>query len=471
MYPNQLEYEGIRTAIAELECDVTTWTAAFCGISVWPIIRSSFHFASFKKLPTKQSDELTQSTLRLNIRGLYERKSDIPLASKSDLRVLFVSKLEHGHQVFEKQIFDKFGDAIFFSLPVNILFNKVLFSGGIIPGGFNFICDPLRYNLIASSIGIRPSLQELDSVKALLKKLDKVGLKVSVPRVFDILKRVALVSSGVEPLIRLYCPTVVIQTCFYNILSYGISARCRMMGIPVIDYQHGLQGSGSLVYHNWNLSYENLPKKHFLPLPNSFVTWTSDERDRILDSWSNGGITAFCTGNLFYTLFPQFFLGSRKTLQAYKALIVLAPLEIDPLIITLINSMPNITWLLRPHPSDARSREDFEDYFSSRLEHTSWELSQKFRAIDTDLNCSFVVITGQSTVFYEASELGIATIILNLTLQVPESISSRSNFYQTRDSRKLREIVLHHSENIILVGRSEFTECQALGDVLCEVVI
>jgi hypothetical protein len=327
-------------------------------------------------------------------------------------------------------------------------------------------------NLTANTLEAKPTPNEISLLESLFKNIEKNGLKINTSRVLEVMRKIIFLTRIVDPLIRLYSPTVVIQTCFYNLLSYAISIKCRSLGIPTIDYQHGLQGSESVVYHNWNLQFDSTNRESFLPLPDSFITWTVDERNRITSSWRGSPcVKAFCTENLFYKLTRDSFRASRAKCSATRALIVLAPIEVDPLIFLLVNSLPNVSWLIRPHPSDARPPSNLQKIFSANISHPSWEFSKPSAAIDSDLRVSFVVVTWHSTVFYEALELGIPSIVLNTQIKVPETLASCSSFFQTRELSTLKSIVLRSLMKKSGEIEHNLLEVQTAEEVLSEVTL
>ncbi|GJL95246.1 MAG: hypothetical protein DHS20C05_16510 [Hyphococcus sp.] len=79
---------------------------------------------------------------------------------------------------------------------------------------------------------------------------------------------------------------------FYGPLGHASAAACRDIGIPCMDIQHGVAGSGHESYH-----WPNMPVRGYNTLPTHFLTWTDVERQSIAEHAGPDGPDATTVGH------------------------------------------------------------------------------------------------------------------------------------------------------------------------------
>lgn len=71
-----------------------------------------------------------------------------------------------------------------------------------------------------------------------------------------------------EQILRRVQPSVVFLICYYSIQQQALSLACYKLGIPCVEYQHGLQTWPHLAYN-----FQYIPKQGFPTVPQWFFTW------------------------------------------------------------------------------------------------------------------------------------------------------------------------------------------------------
>lgn len=162
--------------------------------------------------------------------------------------------------------------------------------------------------------------------------------------------------------------------CYYSLEGMALCLACRKQGIPSIDIQHGIQGSGHRAYSRWT----KVPQNGYELLPTLFWCWSDYEAETISDWGEIAGNQhkAIVAGNPWLDKFQEFtksdvFRAESKEfdkLIANKQKVLLVCLSGIPsfgvgldefLLDTMKNSAPSFLWLVRMHQENYHIKKIF----------------------------------------------------------------------------------------------------------------
>jgi hypothetical protein len=191
---------------------------------------------------------------------------------------------------------------------------------------------------------------------------------------------------------------------YYGLQGMAFVLACRRAGIPVVDLQHGLQGTVHFAYAQWH----DIPLTGHPLLPDVFWVWSEAEA-AVIRAWAppSGAHRALVGGNPWLEDFDR---GHRDEsaadpgTPARRVLYTLHGMETDAeldLIGSYLSGSPaEWTWWVRPHPTvpggGARLR-------GSDRRATA-PLPDLLREAD-------VHVTSHSSVVLEAEALGVPSVI------------------------------------------------------------
>lgn len=245
--------------------------------------------------------------------------------------------------------------------------------------------------------------------------------------------------------------------CYYSLEGMALCLACRKQGIPSIDIQHGIQGSGHRAYSRWT----KVPQNGYELLPTLFWCWSDYEAETISDWGEIAGNQhkVIVAGNPWLDKFQQFtksdvFRAESKEfdkLIANKQKVLLVCLSGIPsfgvgldefLLDTMKNSAPSFLWLVRMHPGELSYKENICTQLREHgIINFDVELSTKL-PLQLILERTNVHLTHWSTTALEAAAYNIPTIFLDKKGPelFKEQISSEL-LYFADDSESLRKAI------------------------------
>lgn len=240
-------------------------------------------------------------------------------------------------------------------------------------------------------------------------------------------------------------PSMVLLEEYYNTVAQGLALACRRLGIPCIEYQHGIQ-DGHIAY---NFSY--IPEQGFPTLPEWFFTWGEYDATRYEKIFAQqkfhkaavAGKPMYLAWKLGRLAEPAELVASLQRFVTGKKSICV-PLQGNfipfPELEILIQESPqDWVWLLRQHPLLYLDVEPLLQKFPGRVE----TVAASALSLHTVLDMSQHVVFQQSSVAVEAEYLhGLQSTTFSEDAQFffEESISKGSVYYATSIEDGLRNI-------------------------------
>ena len=208
-----------------------------------------------------------------------------------------------------------------------------------------------------------------------------------------------------QAVLEILRPRFVILECYYALIHMGLALACRRLGIPCVEYQHGMQ------CNHFMYTFHHVPEWGFEVLPEWFFTWGEDPARRLLDMFKNQKYHKVAiAGKPEFIACAQGYLANdpreveplRARIGGRKAVLVPLMLTVDndslaALRGAIINSPPDWIWLLRQHPLTPSNELDLPESFN-RVEV---ELCSRL-LLHTVLSLTDHVVCGCSSVCLEA---------------------------------------------------------------------
>jgi hypothetical protein len=189
---------------------------------------------------------------------------------------------------------------------------------------------------------------------------------------------------------------------WYDLEGMAFGLACRRRGIPVVDVQHGVQGSGHVAYARWRL-----PPGGYELLPDLFWTWSEEDAQQ-LRSWTAGRHRALAVGNLTAEAFlrdPELAdsdppLPARAQEEgALEVLVALSAEQLPELIVSVIRAAPPAwRWWVRVHPAQRHTLGAVEGRLQGRArvevrratDAPLYRLLQRVDVVLTELSSSLI---------------------------------------------------------------------------------
>lgn len=218
----------------------------------------------------------------------------------------------------------------------------------------------------------------------------------------------------------------VVLDCWYDLVPMTAAAAARGVGIPSLDIQHGLQGSGHYAYSGWLKS----PPAGYEMLPRQFWTWGTDDRENLLRNTPAlfSPESVWAGGNLWLHKWIQgdnpdmrnCIKEIREITRGFSRSILVTlqkTIRYDdgPLMDVIRSSPSDFLWLIRPHRHSDIPLDEIERDFRAtghpgiRIhEAQSFPLYALFHAVSAH-------VTWFSTCALEALPFGVPSILLHST--------------------------------------------------------
>ena len=251
---------------------------------------------------------------------------------------------------------------------------------------------------------------ELSSINDLINS--EFEFKLNTSEVENNLFLIYELSLMFENILKKVEPKVVSLVCFYRPDAMAMSLACHNLGIKIVEYQHGAQNDNHLMYTNW----DNIPKKGYELIPDTFWMWGDINKQRI-DNWATKTTKhkAIVGGNMWLTYNKNNSIGEIIEKIYNDKLTILVSLQGDSYIpeffIKFIETFgSNYNWYFRDHPRipiSNKTKSVFEKYAFKNFSTTScYNLYSLLKVVDVN-------ITGFSTVAFEAQSFDKPTIFIH----------------------------------------------------------
>lgn len=287
-------------AIKRFESRNEVVNLSIMGIAIWPLLRVRWFFSEWSRLYTKnQRKDVSKCRHSFKkLRSLIPKLMDFRLIApiqcerhhKSD--ILFFSDGISFVRVGDKW-WDRFCDPIALqaqSMGLISAFWSPNYVYRSIKAGEVWIAQPfiVFYSLISELISRISKAQ--NGVKEILLGLAE-GAKLYGYAPSQFLERKALADAyRVNFLERVYRrrlnqvrPSLAFIVSFYSLEGMSFVLACKNLGIPVVDIQHGVQGSLHPAYAGWEDSMQCSGAIRLLP--DCFWVWSSVE-SAVIKQWS-----------------------------------------------------------------------------------------------------------------------------------------------------------------------------------------
>ncbi|MGI6649721.1 MAG: hypothetical protein ACOX5W_11935 [Bacillota bacterium] len=283
------------------------------------------------------------------------------------------------------------------------------------------------------------------------------SIKISFKQVIRSIRYVDRLSNWYSDIIKKARIKACFMICYYSLEGMALSLACRKCGIPSIDIQHGVQGSGHRAYSSWT----KVPRNGYELLPTFFWCWSDYEVD-IISEWGKKAVDqhkAIVAGNPWLDKYQQLAKSGVYRVESKELdmlihnkrrilLICLSGIPTfgvgldDFLLDTMKNSDPSFLWLVRIHPSELSYQESICAQLKERgISNFDVELSSKL-PLPLILERTNIHLTHWSTTALEAAAYNIPTIFLDK--KGPEFFREQISFnllYFANDSESLHSAI------------------------------
>lgn len=243
-------------------------------------------------------------------------------------------------------------------------------------------------------------------------------------------------------------PQMVIMECYYAIPRQGLTLACHRLGIPSVDYQHGLQDYPHLAY---NFNY--LPATGFELMPKWFFTWGDRPTENLQKFFSaqqyHRAITA---GNPDYIawknddapeepeLLNDFYRCIRGKIPICVALpfLWLPPATVAAFEAALERAPENWVWLFREHPLGHPSQHLNLAAAEHKIERT---ICTKLRLHTVLFHSRHLITVGSSVAFEALSLHSLQTTFLNESSKIPYKAFNGTRFHFANTANAILESI------------------------------
>lgn len=262
---------------------------------------------------------------------------------------------------------------------------------------------------------IPPLQADLAQLHQIIQRENWKLIYFDAPAILTDAMRILLFKRYFQRLLRRLEPRLVFSFCYYSKEAFGLTLAAKSLQIPMVEVQHGTQGSAHLMY----ASYPGTALgKHEL-LPDLFWVWSKSEKDYV-DAWVSLplGPSVICGGNPWLAYYKTLSLGEAKqrpTAQKRVLITLQQPHNYYDSFLEemLLDASLEIEWLLRVHPHYTELEDHLTKVFAahSNIQVAGVNQQNLFEQfLEVDLN-----ITSFSTTCLEGLEFGVPSIIIHPT--------------------------------------------------------
>lgn len=375
-------------------------------VNLWPVMKLAY----FSDFYLGHARTYLQNNLSLHVgitqttRNIDRKTLELLASAPKKLGLVFTCKDTHTRTIDGKK-YDPYLDPII----------QEMSSLGLVPVKLQFHEGDIgEYHIPPAEIAldISNSFLPLDRLPAITGYQEYVQLCIDkdVPPLHQVRihQEYAEVRSYCEAFQAIFAalqPSFVILENYYNRRAMGLSLACRRLGIPCVEYQHGMQ-CRHIMY-----VFAHVPKDGFEVVPKWFFTWGEDPAENLRAMFAGQSFHRVAVaGKPEYLAWARGFIRDdpamvralRRRIAGKKAILVPLRLNVtEPERLALRQAMetspPDWIWLVRQHPlipskelDFARDAANVESQLTTRL------------LLDTVLSLSDHLVSGASTVCLEA---------------------------------------------------------------------
>jgi len=262
---------------------------------------------------------------------------------------------------------------------------------------------------------------------AFINKINKILVEKGLPfqleshKIKYEVKRIFFLSKLLAKLLERYDVSKVINVCYYGFVGMAVNLACKKLGIPSIEYQHGVQTRYHPMYSNW----VNVPENGYAMLPSDFWVWGTHTYD-VISHWTQQSRVhnVEVVGNAWLAYYQRrvFPLVTSPTPDIYRndKIKILVSLQAFPehyksFITDCIKSSPDKwLWVLKEHPRCLMTDEQVQAEFGELLQRNKVYLERNLSLYELLNKCHFSShITAYSTVAFECEYYGIPTVFFH----------------------------------------------------------
>ncbi|WP_417430148.1 hypothetical protein [Kiloniella sp.] len=465
----------------EQENDVTK--IKYHDIRIWPLLRAhivrSWLVEDLQPLETRK-----QGAEKLKKRPLFRRleicirekikhfMAQKKLARKGKNKIwVLPGQLGHAERI-EEGLVDRFADTLQVVLPREDLF-KLVFSSSkkinnFVYPAFNYELGHLTHRAFWQNKNNPIKFSDITDYSKIISLIDS-DLEEFNERFKKDLGLILVYANDMTKVLSASKPKAIFTVCYYSIVNLAILLAAKRVGIPVIDIQHGKQGSYNVNYTH----FTEVPKNGWDLLPNYFWSWGSTSAENISRHlpaklkthkpvvigypW----LSLWKTGHPFKLPEEHMSFLERIKKADMSILVTLQPLA-DPISEVLLEAMEKAPegwlWLIRMHPNMVFNKAELIERIA-KVAPTKFEVE-----ISSEISLYPLLksvkhhVTAWSSVAYEASALRIPTSLIDPTaLQLYSDEIYRGEFlYSETGQALLKNISL--SKQCMSVVPSQYIE-------------
>lgn len=237
-------------------------------------------------------------------------------------------------------------------------------------------------------------------------------------------RRIQAISRWHERQLAQLSPRMAFVVNYYGIEGMAFVLACRRAGVPVVDLQHGVQGSMHPAYAAWPATREGV---HAL-LPDRFWVWSAWERD-VIARWSHGSRhRAVVGGNPWQSVWQpgSHWPGVAEAAESARELrsraadrpVVLVTLQFGldaaeqllPLKALLLEAAGRLAFWIRLHPAMLERREEVRRLLGFPASPHELDLATDL-PLQALLPHANLHLTHSSSTVIEAAQFGVPSVI------------------------------------------------------------
>lgn len=212
--------------------------------------------------------------------------------------------------------------------------------------------------------------------------------------------------------------------CFYHGMGMAFVLACREMGIPVVEYQHGVEKTIT-AYSAWN----KIPTNGYEMLPDLFWNWSRSDADNIFE-WARNTNMAHRSFVGGYPWLEMWKYNTNKITKSYDKLFlekvdtkkvnILFALggtsnPVPGWIMDAVNKSPdNWVWHFRLHPNQQHNFDAIKGIFFEKCNLQKIDFDSIFNIpLPCVLKYMNVHVTAVSSVILEAELFGVPSVVID----------------------------------------------------------
>ena len=400
-------------SLQEIQNEFKTNELVYNGVYYWPILKVRLFFTAYtsinvvKKKPVSKAYP-TKSFFNRIIYFIETFWQYIDVCYFPKKKIKYLSSGFFAHRIFDE---GKWLNRYFVNLKGNRLhFEYRAFKNQDIDlAQHSFEAERLLsfYNRFTSIQ--HPKLEEDKLFKSIVDAFNaKTKLSIDLKFANNYLASVLMWNNFWTKILKRTKPEEVRVLCYYDATMYGLCIAANNLSIPVIDMQHGGQGS---LHSAYNFIGE-LPNGGYHTMPSGFSVWDKLSKIELENAKIVSHENILLEGNpwIEYNRNKIEHNSTHKTIDIIYTLQTKVPVP-EFLYETIIETADQYKWVLKTHPRMLNSELDIiKERLKLQLENNSVVIDTESSLLKLLLN-STLHTSGFSGSIQEAGLIGIPTII------------------------------------------------------------